>query len=187
VARSILRFLSSRYGVALVLLLFVVGVVSVARAISGPSETGTVGPPPPPLPSVSAIPSDLGDDGVTSPESVGPSGEPQDPPPSLAPGAKAPEVVALDFAQAWVRGRGASSAQWLKSMEPSATPDLLGRLKETDPSVVPADSVRGPVQIRRRGSHETDVTVPVSPGLLHLRLVPSTGRWLVDRVDWERP
>jgi hypothetical protein len=163
---------------ALVLGVLIVAVVGIARAVSGPLTVESIGPPAPIVPSLTASP-ELGDDSVATSESP--------PTPSSIPGAPPPETVALDFTRAWLNSKDVTSAQWLKGLEPYATPRLLGELKDADPATVPADAVRGPVQVRARDSLLAEVTVPVNPGNLRLRLLVTDGRWLVDGVDWERP
>jgi hypothetical protein len=177
VARQILRLLGSRYGLAVIGVVLVVIVVGVARVISGPQPVETAGPPPPLQ--VSASSSEiLGDDSVATSEG----------PPSISPipGAPAPEKVAVDFANAWVKSAGVTSAQWVKGMEPYSTKRLLEQFKDVDPASVPAESVRGPATVRPRDSQLAEVDVPVTPGTLKLRLLVSNNRWLVDAVSWER-
>jgi hypothetical protein len=176
--RFLLRFLGTRYGVALLLVAFVAAVVSVARVVSGPAQTETAGPPEPLYPTVLATPSDLGDDGLTPSET---------PSASLAPGAKAIEVVAMDFARAWLPAKGVTSARWLKGMEPFATKNLLHQLRNTDPAYVRVTAIRGPARIRRQDSQEAEVSISVSPGVLILQMFVVNGKWLVDGIDWDQP
>lgn len=176
-ARQILRLLGSRYGLAVIGVVLVVIVVGVARVVSGPQPVDTAGPPPPLQ--LSASSSDvLGDDSVTTSE--------DSPTISAIPGVPTPEKVALDFANAWVKSTGVTSAQWVKSLEPFSTKRLLEQFKDVDPASVPAESVRGPATVRPRDSQLAEVDVPVSPGTLKLRVLVSNGRWLVDGVSWER-
>jgi hypothetical protein len=177
VARQILRLLASRYVLAVIGVVLVVAIVGVARVVSGPQPSETVGPPPP-LQISSSSSDELGDDSVATSEG----------PPSISPiqGVPAPDVVALDFALAWLRTKGVTSAQWVKSLEPYSTKRLLEQFKDVDPISVPADSIRGPATVRARDSQLADVDIPVTPGTLKLRVVVSNGRWLVDGVSWEQ-
>jgi hypothetical protein len=177
VTRRILRLVGSRYGMAIIGIVLIVAIVGVARAISGPQDSDTVGPPPPAAISPSAS-DELGDDSVATSEG---------PPTAISiSGAPAPEKVALDFTNAWLRSSGVTSAQWVKGLEPYSTKRLLEQFKDADPTSVPAESVRGPVTVRARDSQLVEVDVPVTPGLLKLRLLVTSGRWLVDGVSWER-
>lgn len=163
---------------ALILGVLIVAVVGVARVASGPAEVESVGPPPPVAPSPTTSPTH-GDDSVATSESP--------PAPTSIPGAPGPEVVALDFTRAWLKSRGVTSAQWVRGLEPYATPRLLEELRDADPTSVPADAVRGPARVRARDEELAEVSVPVEPGTLKLRLLVSGSRWLVDGIDWERP
>jgi hypothetical protein len=176
VARGILRFLGTRYGLALIGLLLVVAVVGVARAIGGSRPVDSVGTPP--LISGPSASSELDDDGIAEVESS--------PVATSIPGAAAPEAVALDFTRAWLHSKGVTSAQWVKGLQPYITQRLLDQYKDADPTSVPADSIRGPAQVRVRDAALVDVDVPVTPGTLKLRLLVNNGRWLVDGVSWER-
>jgi hypothetical protein len=175
-ARGILRFLGTRYGLALIGVVVVVAVVSVARAIGGSEPVDSVGVPPP-LGSPTAT-SELGDDSIATSESP--------PIATSIPGAPSPDAVALDFTRAWLHSKGVTSAQWVKGLQPYSTPRLLDQYKDADPASVPADSIRGPAQVRVRDSLLVEVDVPVTPGTLKLRLLVTNGRWLVDGVSWER-
>jgi hypothetical protein len=188
VARQILRFLGTRYGIALVLFVLVMGVVAIARAASGPVENDQLGPPPPvtttpatasAAPTASTTGTVPGDDGVA--DSEGPLS------PSSLPGMPAPDAVAVDFARAWLTTDGRSNEQWLKGMEPYATRNLLDKLKGVDPTEVPANAIRGPARVTTRDALLVEVSVPVQPGTLILRVLGTSGRWLVDGVNWERP
>jgi hypothetical protein len=176
-AQRLLRLLGTRYGLALIGVVLVVAVVSAARLASGPQPVESVGPPPP----VATAPSstdELGDDSIATSESPAVAT-------SIA-GAPSLDAVALDFARTWMRSKGVSSAQWVKGMEPYSTRRLLTQFENADPESVPADGIRGPVQIRARDAQLAEVDVPVNPGTLKLRLLVTNGRWLVDAVSWER-
>src|SRR5262245_66561053 len=125
-ARGILRFLGTRYGMALIGVVLVVAVVGVARAISGSRPVESVGAPPP-LSSPSAS-SELGDDSVANSES---------PPVATAiPGAPSPDAVALDFTRAWLKSKGVTSSQWVNGLQPYITPRLLDQYKDAAPASV---------------------------------------------------
>jgi hypothetical protein len=176
-ARQFLRLLGTRYGLALIGVVLVVAVVGAARAIGGPQPVESVGPPPPVQVTPTAT-EELGDDSVATSESPAA--------PTSIPGAAPPDAVALDFARAWLRSQGVTSAQWVKGLEPHITRRLLDEYKDADPTSVPANSIRGPAQVRARDSQLVEVDIPVTPGTLKLRLLVSGGRWLVDAVSWER-
>jgi hypothetical protein len=176
----ILRLLGTRYGIALILAVVVLGIVGVTRGFSGSRPA-----PPPAAPDVAAGGSPsasfdpyAGDDSVQSPEAP--------PPPVTSPGAATPDTVATNFATAWLHHTGVTAQQWWSGLKPYATQALLAKLKETDPAGVPAERMTGPAQLQNRDVSFVDVAIPLNSGLLRLRLLATAGRWLVDEVDWER-
>lgn len=172
-----LRLLGTRYGIALVLALVVLGIVGVIRGFAGSR-------PPPPAglgagaTSTASFDPYAGDDSVVSP--VAP------PPPVTSPGAATPDIVATKFATAWLHHTGVTMQQWWSGLKPYATEALLAKLKDTDPAGVPAERITGPAQVQNRDVSFVDVAIPLNSGLLRLRLLATNGRWLVDGVDWER-
>lgn len=170
--------LRSRVGVAIVLLVVVFGVVGVARAVSGPDDSGTVVPQPQALPE-STVSRAATDDGVV--ESA-PAAAPSI---TVSPGTPAPEDVAKAFASAWL-DQDLSAKRWHAALLPHATPALAKKLEGVDPLVVPAERLTGPAVVVPRGEGFLEITFPVDSGHLRLRLVAPQGRWLVDGVDWER-
>jgi|SRR6476660_9424094 len=174
--RQVLRLLSTRYGVALIIAVLVLGVAGVAKAVSDPE-------PPPAAPLVGASnavspeadPDDDGEDPSASPA-----------PPLTSPGATAPDKVAATFAGAWVKHTGVTPEQWRTGIAATSTRTLQDKLKETDPAAVPAESVTGTATVLQREASFVEALVPLNAGRLRLRLVAQNGRWLVDGVDWER-
>jgi len=175
--RQILRLLGTRYGLALILMVLVVGVVTVLRAVNGgpdnPPATDPVVAPPP-----ASVDASHGDDSVATPESP--------PAPSVSAGTEAPESVAVSFAQAWLDHNGVTGDQWRQRLKPLATESFMRRLAAADPAGVPADRMTGPARVVVRTTDLVEVSIPVDSGVLRLRLVGPGGRWLVDGVDWER-
>lgn len=178
--RHVLRLLSTRYGVALMLCVLLVLVVGAFRGVAGPTDPE----PAAPLIAASDEPSvdpEAGDDGEVE-DAVEPA-----PSPSLSASAADPSAVAMDFAQAWLHHAGVTPDRWLADLSPHATPALVAKLKGADPAGVPADRVTGAVQINTRDPSLVEASIPVDSGTLRLRLLVDKGRWRVDGVDWERP
>jgi len=180
-ARQLIRLLGSRYGVAAVLLVLVLVALGVARTIGRNGSSST-----PPLiapatasgvPAATTSPGQLGDDSVATSES------PEAP--VVSPGADKPEVVAMRFTNAWLN-KGLPAAAWFKGIQPYLTQRVITLMQGVDPASVPATAVDGPAKIDRQSASLVELTVPVRPGVLKLRLVATKGRWLVDAVDWER-
>jgi hypothetical protein len=166
---------SRRLWAAAALAVVVLGIVGVARAMSGPAEPLVSAPRAPIAASVSTAP-DAGDDGVAT------TAEPSV---TASPGAQGPEAVAKDFALAWL-DRTATTDEWLAGLLRHATPALMAKLQGVDPLGVPANRLTGPPTVVPRGPGYLEVSFPVDSGTLRLRMVAPEGRWLVDGVDWER-
>jgi len=175
-----LRLLGTRYGIALVLAIVVLGIVAALRGLSGsrpPPPAGLGGAQVTASTNASAEPFE-GDDSVDAP--------PTPPDPVTSPGAATPATVAMKFATAWLHHSGVTAQQWWNGLKPYATKALLDKLKDTDPTRVPAERTTGPAEIQNRDVSFVDVSVPLNSGTLKLRLLATNGRWLVDGVDWER-
>lgn len=169
--------LRSRYGVAALIAVVVVGILASARLVAGPGEEPPLAGGVPERPLVTIDPT-TGEDGLTSPEPP--------PDPVTSPGTAKPLAVARAFTAAWLRHRGVTAEQWQAGLLPHATAELVDRLSGADPAGVPADRITGEAQLIPRGPDFVEVAVPVDSGRLVLRLIAPDGRWLVDGVDWER-
>jgi hypothetical protein len=174
--RAVLRLLGTRYGMALMLALLVLGVVGITRAVAGPYQATTVNPAV--EPSFSSINPTPGDDSVLTPDSPAP--------PVTSPGASEPAVVATDFVQAWLNHNGVTPEQWRAGFARYATAALRDKLTDTDPAGVPAQRITGEITVQNRAAQFVEASLPLDSGTVHLRLLSTNGRWLVDGVDWER-
>jgi hypothetical protein len=173
--RPILRLLGTRYGIALILAVLVLGVVGLVRGFAGsyrqPLATAVESPR-------SSIDPTAGNDSVLTSESPTP--------PATSPGALGPAEVAADFVRAWLIDEGVTPEQWRAGIARYMTPDLRDKLKDTDPAGAPAERMTGPVVLQNRAATFVEASVPVDSGTVHLRLLSKNGRWFVDGVDWER-
>lgn len=174
-------FLRSRYGLALVLAVIVVGVLAGAKVFAGNGDgndtppgviAGTQEP-------ITTVDPTAGDDGVEGPEETAS--------PVVKPGTPDPVTVARAFATAWLHHRGVTAKAWHDGLVPHATAALADKLAGVQPESVPADELTGePTQVPQADSL-VEVTFPVDSGTLKLRLVAPDGKWLVDGVDWDHP
>ena len=182
--RPVLRLISNRYGAAVVLLVVIAVVVGFGRLVSGARSDGgntargglatsTIS-----APATSGSPQP--DDGDVDVSPASPAA------PSLSPGAASPESVATDFAKAWLNHRGISAADWHKDIVKYATKSLADRLDGVDPESVPADRMTAAASVADNQGGYVEVRVPTDQGMLILRVVATSGRWLVDGVDWEK-
>src|ERR671926_319308 len=94
--RPVLRLLGTRYGIALLLTLLVLGGVAVLKAVNGSyPRTPLAGPVvEPSFGTVGSAPASASDDSVQTDDSP--------PPPVTSPGAAPPADVAANFARAWL-------------------------------------------------------------------------------------
>ncbi len=174
--RQVLRLLGTRYGIALVLLLLVAAIIGATRVINGPYRNGLLGGPAVGA-SHGSVDPHAGNDDDTAPGSSAA--------PVTSAGAAPPAEVATGFALAWLAHDGVPAEQWRSGLAPHATPALMAKLKETDPTAVPARRITGPVSLQSHGTALVDVAVPMDSGTLRLLLLGPDGRWLVDEANWE--
>ena len=104
--------------------------------------------------------------------------------PSTIPGTAGPDVVAVDFAKAWLNHHGISAASWHTGIAKYSTKALSDRMDGVDPGSVPADRMTGAATVSHTETAYVEVRVPTDQGILVLRLVVVNGKWLVDGVDW---
>lgn len=175
--RQVVRLLGNRYGAGLGVLVLIGLVVAVARGLGGPAEQTPLGTTAVSAPATTQR-AEVPDDSVAS---VPPTASPS--PRTVGP---APQAVAVSFAQAWIAHQGVTATQWHTAVARYATDDLSEKLRGVDPAQVPADRITGdPSVITQAGSY-VDVRIPVDSGILDLRVITVSGRWLVDGVDWGR-
>jgi hypothetical protein len=176
--RSILRMLGTRYGIALLLTVLVLGAVGLLKAVNGSYRDA-------PLAGPAVEPSYSGSvDASADNDSVQTDTSP--PPPVTSPGATPPTDIAASFARAWLAHDGVTGDQWRAGLKKYATAALLDKLKDTDPAGVPARRMAGPVTLENHDSSFVIAIISLDSGTLRLYLRATNGRWLVDGVDWVR-
>jgi hypothetical protein len=173
--RAVSRLFGSRWGIAIVIAVLVLGVVGVGRIFAGGEDRAPALNNPPPGPTISIDPKN--DDSIILSE----------PPtkPSLNPGTAAPEAVAYAFASAWVDHK-VTAKKWHDGLLPHATKDLADKLADVDPAGVPADRIVGRPTLVPVSDGLMEAVVTVDNGQVRLRLIAPDGKWLVDGVDWEQ-
>lgn len=182
--RQVLRYVTTRYGIAGLLVLAIVIIVVAARVLGGGDDTGATSVNPgadAPQSTVSQQP----DDGVAEPT---PSTAP-----TLPTGHPDPLPVAETFARAWIDHSGVTPRQWHQRLSAHATKALADKLRDTDPADVPAQQITGDATLVSVAETEwAQVEIPIDAGTLRLGLVfaapegKSSERWLVDTIDWEQ-
>lgn len=176
--RGLAGLFRSRWGVALVIAVLVLAVVSIGRLFAdGGGREQQLLDPVSPAPTVSVNPS-IDDDGVIVDDEPPPK-------PTAKPGTAAPEAVAYAFASAWVDHKNVSAKAWHDGLVPNATKNLTEELDGVNPADVPADRVIGRPTLVPIGDGLANAVITVDSGKLTLQLVAPDGKWLVDGVDWE--
>lgn len=169
--RVITALLRSRYGLAALLALLVVGIIGTGRFAShGRVERGTAA-------AVAPIPiaaPGAGADGVTTPTTA---------PLPTTRGEAGPQQQASGFATAWLHA-DRTPQQWRQAMRPYLTEALAAKLAQADPASVPTATVSGEPTVQPMGRLLAQVSVPTDAGRLVLRVIISGDRWRVDAVDW---
>ncbi|WP_117212789.1 hypothetical protein [Allorhizocola rhizosphaerae] len=162
-----------RTAVALALLFIVALVVAIGRLVGGePEPMVPQGQTP-----VSTVDPSTGNDSVVDLQ----------PSPTPKQAATGPEVVgaATVFAQNWIDHERSAQA-WRDALVPLCTKALAAELSGVDPASVPADRITGVATTEVHADASVDVIFPIDVGKLRLRMVLTSGRWLVDGIDWER-
>ncbi|WP_026923440.1 hypothetical protein [Glycomyces arizonensis] len=185
--RAALRIVFSRYGIVVIILLLVVGVIALTQGRedfplgSDDAEEG----------STSSDPSQelTVDDGITAPECEGAECE-EDGSPLHDPyeEAELPEEAvekALAFAEAWVDTAGKNSNTWFQGMQPYMTEEAAELMRGVDPISVPATAITGEAEV-----DGGEVRIPMDTGVLVLPMKEggndwAAQGWLVSAIDWE--
>jgi hypothetical protein len=165
--------------VALILAAIVLITVGIARVFGDNSTATTVSPGSltEQTTGVSSGASHGPDDGVVSPlPTISPS---------VAKGAAPPDQVAKVFAESWLQ-RSRTPQNWLATLRPYSTDQLLQELQDVDPVTVPASRITGDVSLVVLAETAVQAVIPLDSGQLRLRLVGPDGHWFVDGVDWDR-
>lgn len=178
--RTVLRWVTTRYGIAGILVLGVLLTVTIGRLVGGEAErAGGAAPGTDPYASVSVGP----DDGLTEPD------DPLEPTPSeaeasLPKGLADPRPVAGTFAAAWADHDG-TGEQWRERLSRHATPELMKRLDGVDPTGDPSVELTGEPRLDAViGRSRATVSVEATDGVLVLGMVYAKKRWAVDSISW---
>lgn len=180
--RQVLRYVTTRYGIAGLIVLAVLVIVVVARLTgggdNGPTNPNAGGSPP------QSTASHEPDDGVAEPT---PSTAP-----TLPAGHPDPLPAAERFTRAWIDHSGLTPQQWHQRLTAFATKSLAEKLRDTDPADVPAKEITGePTLVTVAETDWAQVEIPVDAGTLRLGLLFAAAdgkqrkQWLVDTVDWD--
>ncbi len=175
--RQVLRFVTSRYGIAGLVALAVVMVVLVGRlmGLGGHGSDSNTSP-------IVGAPASAGAD-ESGPPDDGPVGTPSAVAPVVKPGQPGPLQVATTFSAAYLKSAQAAKS-WRQSLTRYASTKLAAQIPTMDPATVPAQRRTGAVKLADHGAVWADVDVPTDQGTLVFRLVSTKSVWQVDGIDW---
>ncbi|GAA2269508.1 hypothetical protein GCM10009853_023860 [Glycomyces scopariae] len=173
-----LRIIFSRYGIIVIILVLVLGVIALANRRQETPLDGTNG-----VESSEGEATSEGlreDDGFATEECEGDG---------CFTDAELPEEAvetAVEFAEAWLNPDGRSAQGWHDSIEPFLTSDSADAMEGVDPETVPAEEVVGEAT-----TEGLKVSVPLDTGTLTLTMVEGSNPWtengwLVSAIDWEQ-
>lgn len=181
--RTLLRWVTTRYGIAGILVLGVLVTVTVGRLIGGETDrAGDAAAGADPYASLSFGP----DDGVIESDDPGSDPDPGDGlTPTLPKGVPDPLPVAEKFATAWADHDGVTGEEWRKRLAKHATESLMKRLDGVDPTSDPSVKLTGDPRLDSViGRNRANVSVPAETGVLLLGLRYADRRWAVDSISW---
>lgn len=186
--RTALRIVFSRYGIVVIILLLVVGVIALSQNRDD-FPLGSNGAQKSANSSDSPSHELTADDGVVAPSCEGKECEEGDSPlHDPYEDVELPEEAvdkAIEFAEAWVSTGGKSAGTWLQGMQPYLTEEAAELMRGVDPVSVPATAVSGEAEI-----DGGKVRVPMDTGTLVLPMTEGSNgwaeqAWLVSAIDWE--
>ena len=179
--RTLLRAVTTRYGVVGILVLGILVVVGVARLMGGESERPGSGSPGEDLYASASLGPDDGVIGSDDPAAVNGSADPT----TLPKGVPDPLPVAKKFVVAWASSDGVTAEQWRARVAKYATQKLNDYFAHYDPTTEPSVELTGEPELTTvysRGYVQVSVEAKDGTVLLGMRLV--NGRWKVDTTDW---
>ncbi|GAA2140058.1 hypothetical protein [Glycomyces algeriensis] len=174
-----LRIIFSRYGIVVIILILVLGVIALA---SQRAQTPLDGGNSSNRGSTSEASSEAftEDDGLATENCEGDDCYPEEELPQEA------VDQSVEFAEAWLNPNGYGPDGWYDSIIPFLTEDQAELLQGVDPSEVPATEITGaPVPDGLK------VAFPMDTGTLTLTMTEGSNNltgtgWLVSAIDWEQ-
>jgi len=174
-----LRIIFSRYGIVVIILILVLGVIALAQQreqtpLDG-NDSGTDG-------SAGDATSEgfTEDDGLATEDCEGDDCYPEEQLPQ--------EAVdrSVEFAEAWLNPNGYGATGWYDSIVPFLTDEQADLMQGVDPAAVPAESITG-----EAAAEGPKVSIPLDTGTLTLTMTEGSNNWtengwLVSAIDWEQ-
>jgi hypothetical protein len=175
-----LRIIFSRYGIIVIILVLVLGVIALAQRREQTPLDGTdsgVGDNPT---GDSSFESFTEDDGLATEDCEGED--------CYAVEELPQEAIdrSVTFAEAWLNPNGYGPDGWYDSIVPFVTTEQADLLQGVDPISVPAQSITGDPT-----AEGPKVSIPMDTGILTLTMTQGSNNWtendwLVSAIDWEQ-
>jgi hypothetical protein len=174
-----LRIIFSRYGIIVIILVLVLGVIALAQRRTETPLDGT--DPGVDDPTVdSSVESFTEDDGFATEDCEGEDCYAAEDLPQ--------EAIdrSVSFAEAWLNPDGYGPEAWYDSIVPFVTTEQADLLQGVDPISVPAQSITGDP-----AAEGPKVSIPMDTGILTLTMTEGSNNWtendwLVSAIDWEQ-
>jgi hypothetical protein len=173
-----LRIIFSRYGIIVIILILVLGVIALANRRQDTPLDGTNG--------VDGSEGDVTTEGLTADDGF--ATEECEGDDCFADEELPQEAVdhAVEFAEAWLNPNGYGAQGWYDSIEPFLTTETAAAMEGVDPETVPAEEIVGEAT-----AEGLKVGVPLDTGTLTLTMVEGSNPWtengwLVSAIDWEQ-
>lgn len=174
-----LRIIFSRYGIVVIILVLVLGVIALATQREqtpldggGSSNGGST--------SEASSEAFTEDDGLATEACEGDDCYPEEELPQ--------EAVdrSVEFAEAWLNPNGYGASSWYDSIVPFLTENQADLMQGVDPLSVPAEEITG-----EASPEGAEVGIPMDTGTLTLTMTEGSNNWtdldwLVSAIDWEQ-
>ncbi|RRR99469.1 hypothetical protein [Glycomyces terrestris] len=173
-----LRIIFSRYGIVVIILVLVLGVIALANRRQETPLDGTNGVDG--TDGAASSEAFTEDDGFATEDCTGDDCYAEEELPQ--------EAVdrAVEFTAAWLNPGGSGQAAWFDSIEPYMTAETAEAMTGVDPETVPAEEISG-----EPAADGSKVSIPLDTGTLTLTMLEGANNWtengwLVSAIDWEQ-
>lgn len=169
-----LRIIFSRYGIVVIILILVLGVIALANErqqtpLDGVNGTSSAED------DASTTPELTENDGLATDDCEGEECYPEEELPQAA------VDQAMAFAAAFLNPNDLGQQAWYDSITPYLTDRTADAMVGVEPDFIPAETIAGEAT-----ASGMDVAVPLDTGTMTLTMTEgASGGWLVSAIDWE--
>jgi hypothetical protein len=187
--RRFLRIVFSRYGIVVVILLLVVGVIALAQSRENTPLTGLNSGQGDNSNDQAPSEQDTFDDGIATPDcEVVDCDDPDSPFHDPYETPELPDEAvdrAIEFTSAWLETNGRTAESWYQGIQPYMTRQAADLMEGVEPDSVPASEIVGEAE-----STNNRVYLPLDTGTLILTMTENENSWgqqgwMVSAIDWE--